>query len=92
LYVLARLLSHDDHPHPSNVLVPAKTKVKQSKSSEKTKNKVKKSKSSGKRKNEVKVRSTLKDLIINNECGFDDKTKTILCPITEKEYRQCKKK
>jgi hypothetical protein len=78
LFILVQLLSHDGHPHPSNILVPEGTTVKQSEEF-------------GKRKTKVKIRSTLDDLDIDRN-RFDRKTKTILCPLTEKESRQCKKK
>ncbi len=73
------MLSFDDKPHPSNILVPAGTRVKLQESFEK------------KRKND-NMRPKLDDLIIEENHGFDKKTKTILCPVTEKEYKECKKK
>ncbi len=79
MFILAELLSSDNQPHSSKVLVPSGTKVK-------------KAKPCTRKKNKVKIRPKLNDLIIKDVNGFDEKTRTILCPITEKEYKQRKKR
>ncbi|CAF3097861.1 unnamed protein product [Rotaria sp. Silwood2] len=78
LFVLVQLLSHDNQSHQSKVLVPPETIVKQSKLS-------------GRRQKRSNRRQTLNDLIIKDIYGFNKATNTILCPITEDEYCQCKK-
>ncbi|CAF4742548.1 unnamed protein product, partial [Rotaria sp. Silwood1] len=78
LFVFVQLLSYDNQSHLSKVLVPPETTVKQIKSSEK-------------KQQRNNRRQTLSDLIIKDIYGFDKTTNTILCPITEDEYRRCQK-
>ncbi len=80
MFVLVQLLSLDnDEPHPSNILVPPGTTVQLRESFER------------KKKNDHR-RPKLDDLVIKDTHGFDKKYKAILCPVTEKEYKECKKK
>ena len=73
-----QVLSENDQPHPSNILVPDKTKIKELVASEDGED-------------DGQTRLTLGDLIIPNEHGFDAKTRTVLCPVTSKENTKCKK-
>ncbi|CAF2116769.1 unnamed protein product [Rotaria magnacalcarata] len=78
LFVFVQLLSYDDQPHQSKILVPPDTTVKSLKSS-------------GKGQKIKSRRQTISDLVIQDKYGFDKLTNTILCPISEKEYSRCKK-
>jgi hypothetical protein len=79
LFILVQLLSFDNEPHPSNILVPPGTTVQLRESFER------------KKKND-KRRPKLDDLVIKDTHGFDKTSKAILCPVAEKEHTECKKK
>lgn len=85
MFVFAQLLSYNNHPHPSKILVPPGTTVQQEKNEQSTT-------TTKKWKKMVTKRPKLDDLIIGNTCGFDCKNRTIICPVMPKEHTECEKK
>ena len=79
LFVLIQVVSYNNNPHPSNFIVPAGTKINQSTTT------------SRKRKRTEDIRLTLNDLNISDK-KFDEKTRSILIPVTSEECRQCEKR
>ena len=77
--ILVQLLSYNNQPHLSKIIVPPETTVKQSKKLFRKKMKAGNS------------RKTPNDLIIKDEYKFDPVTNTILYPITKEENNQCEK-
>jgi hypothetical protein len=76
--MLVELLSYNNERHPTKIIVPPKTTLKQAEVVV------------GKRKRS-KVRCTLDDLVIDEMYGFDKESNRILCPMTEGECCQCEK-